>query len=92
MISGTNGASFGDVQSLAGTGLYEYNQIKSINGNEVVLERQLLYGYDTNGRTQVVGFPIPTEPFTFEGVINQFRTTNELSPVYTTDFVFPDGD
>jgi hypothetical protein len=43
--------------------------------------------------TQIAGVPIPVDgngdplPFTFEGVVGQFQTVNQLSPVYPTDII-----
>lgn len=37
--------------------------------------------------TQIAGVPIPTGQFTFEGVVGQFQTTNQLTPVYPTDII-----
>jgi hypothetical protein len=37
--------------------------------------------------TQIAGVPIPTGPFTFEGIIGQFRLDNQLTPIYPTDVI-----
>jgi hypothetical protein len=37
--------------------------------------------------TRIVGVPIPTGVFTFEGVVGQFRLDNQLTPVEETDII-----
>lgn len=39
------------------------------------------------GDTELIGTPIPTAPFTFEGPVGQFRGTYQLNPVRTTDII-----
>lgn len=56
-INTDNSESFGDITDLGGTGLFEYNRIVTINGNELVLERSLLRNY-TPLATQVIGAQI----------------------------------
>ena len=39
------------------------------------------------GDTQVIGTPIPTGTFTFEGPAGQFRGGNQLTPILVTDLI-----
>ncbi len=53
-IDETNTTSFGDVVNQNGAGLYEKNEIRSISGNDITLEFELVNFYDVNGSVQVV--------------------------------------
>ena len=57
-IDNTNTASFGNVTALNDAGNYEFNIVCEVNGNDVVLRRQLLRTYDhTTGSVQLVTVP-----------------------------------
>ncbi len=47
-------ATFGDITNQNGAGLYEKNEIRSISGNDITLEFELVNSYDVNGSVQVV--------------------------------------
>jgi PKD repeat protein len=49
---------FGVVEDIGAAGLYEKNRIVSLNGNRIVLERQLLYDYDPQNALQLVSMPV----------------------------------
>ena len=53
-------ANFGNLSSLNGAGLYEYNQITSINGQTLTLANTLQNDY-ISANSQVVGFEIHTD-------------------------------
>ena len=53
----SNSDSYGDITDLNGAGQYEYNRIVEINGNDLLLEFELINIYQT-AFTQVVGFDI----------------------------------
>ena len=57
-INSTNTASFGNLTALNDAGNYEFNIICEVNGNDVVLRRQLLRTYNhTTGSVQLVTVP-----------------------------------
>ena len=58
-IDVTNGPSFGEITDIGSAGLYEFGTIISIIpvSNEIILENQLLNGYDLNGKVQLVLVP-----------------------------------
>ncbi|MDW8301240.1 MAG: T9SS type A sorting domain-containing protein [Bacteroidia bacterium] len=60
----TNTASYGDVTAINGAGLYEFNNICSISGNDIVLKYTLLNSYNAGGnnRLQVIKVPQYTNP------------------------------
>lgn len=52
-----NNSGFGNITDLGSAGLYEKNQIASLNGNTVVLSFQVQNTYDLAGNVQIVSFP-----------------------------------
>ncbi|HMQ88636.1 MAG TPA: PKD domain-containing protein [Flavilitoribacter sp.] len=56
-IEEDNDSGFGNVTNLGGAGNYEINRVFAVNGNELVLEKNLLGPYSTGGNTQVVRVP-----------------------------------
>ncbi|MCS7077871.1 MAG: T9SS type A sorting domain-containing protein [Bacteroidia bacterium] len=60
----SNSASYGDITAINEAGLYEFNNICSISGNDIVLKYTLLnnYGAGGNSRLQVIKVPQYTNP------------------------------
>ncbi|MBP6185092.1 MAG: gliding motility-associated C-terminal domain-containing protein [Saprospiraceae bacterium] len=52
-----NNASFGDLTQLGNAGLFEFNRIRSIQGNTVTLFFEMLHNYDLDGLVQMVSVP-----------------------------------
>jgi len=57
-IDESNSASFGDVNTINGAGLYEINEIDSIIGNDVYLKYQLENTYEVLGKVQLIRMPV----------------------------------
>lgn len=57
-ISTDNSSAFGDITSLASAGLYEQLVIRSIEGNLITFEHELLNTYQLSGGVQLVSMPV----------------------------------
>lgn len=60
----SNTASYGNITAINSAGLYEFNNICSISGNDIVLKYTLLNAYNAGGnnRLQVIKVPQYTNP------------------------------
>jgi len=56
-IDTTNDSTFGTIKNIGGAGLYEYNTVDSIGGNNVYLRYKLLNQYNTAGNIQLITIP-----------------------------------
>ena len=56
-INNPNTAAFGDISAINSAGNYEFNNICTVTGNEVVLKGQLVNVYDPAGQVQLVSVP-----------------------------------
>lgn len=57
-IKADNSEDFGDVLDLGSAGLYEQVAIRSVEGNLITFENELLHTYDLNGALQLVSMPV----------------------------------
>ena len=53
-IDESNSSSFGNIVNLNGAGLYEINEIKSIDGQNIFLNNQMVNTYNLGGKVQLV--------------------------------------
>ena len=56
-ITGSNNDKFGNLESLANTGFYEFNTIDSVAKGEIYLTRKFLNSYNLSAAVQIVSFP-----------------------------------
>ncbi|MBC7451459.1 MAG: T9SS type A sorting domain-containing protein [Cytophagales bacterium] len=61
LMNETNTAAFGDVQSVNGSGNYEYHRIQSIDGNDLYFYNTILRTYEINGSVQLIYTPEYTD-------------------------------
>jgi PKD repeat protein len=54
----TNTAGFGNIENLGQAGLFEVNEVLSVNGNDVFLKNVLLHNYNTLGALQLLTMPV----------------------------------
>lgn len=56
-INISNSNSYGAISNINSAGKFEKALIRSVNGNQIVLENTILNEYDINGAVQLVSFP-----------------------------------
>ncbi|MEY3051293.1 MAG: hypothetical protein RLY31_1078 [Bacteroidota bacterium] len=57
-IDASNSATFGQVTDVGGAGRFERNEILAVNGTNLTLRYECLFGYDADHAVQLVTFPI----------------------------------
>lgn len=57
LINTSDNSSFGNIQDIRGTGLFERARIMAINGNMITLEFAILNSYNLDGSVQIVSLP-----------------------------------
>jgi hypothetical protein len=69
----SNTASYGDITAMNSAGLYEFNNICSISGNDIVLKYTLLNSYNAGGmnRLQIIKVPQYTNPTVIDNLTCQ---------------------
>lgn len=83
-VTGLTIDAAGDVAFSNGTGSGKTYTVSQTVGGVTTTAAFRISG---TGDNAVVGTPIPTGPFTFEGPIGQFRGTYQLNPVVVTDII-----
>lgn len=60
-ISGSNDDKFGNLESLANAGLYEFNTVDSVAAGAIYLTKKFLNSYNLSAAVQIVSFPYYTD-------------------------------
>ena len=56
-INESDNDGFGEIEEIGSAGLFEKNEIETVNGAEIILKYGLLNSYENSGLVQIVSFP-----------------------------------